>query len=874
MSGLKRLLLVVFLLTNICTIAQRKEINYHDLKAWQRLGRYDMSKDGKYIWYESLSIDKDSLIIASTKNNYRISFFKGYDATFVGTTRIVFRQTDCVVLFDLFKKSPVYFENARRFVLSPLNYWIAVVYDSSVVVKGLMSGIEYKLDAIDRFFFNHGGEFLIFEKNKTVVSLNLKTGNKHLIFNGALVSDITFQDSTDSYAFIGEKSNGHTALYGGSKFDTVCQLNISEDSKSVDFDCQVAGATPWFSTCGRFLFFKIKGQNYESVNDRLKITDKVNVWSYKDKNFQSQQLLSYSGELNREYTAVYSFQSNQIMQLENADSVLIGKTNGQYVIKKNITNEDDAYWNEQQRSVYRLKDLKMDMTYQFMPDSANYLFLNISPRQRYILFLDTSLNHIYCYDISLHEIINLTSRLPTNAKDTKENRQKSALFTFAGWNSDESALFIYDKYDVWLVDVKSKSSPLCITNKYGERNGIFLRLACEPAKLNLGDSVLLAGLDEITKSNGFFLARMGNIEDPVKLNFGPYVQYFPGLFFGNPRQPIKSDESRFFLFQRQSDTLAPNLYITNDFKKLRQLSFFYPHRNYNWVTSTLVRWTSKDGFCRNGILYKPQDFDSTKKYPIIFNYYELRSNECFKYQQPELSIGALNIPWYVSRGYLVFVPDICGEATYRADNAYLSVVSAAEFLIEKYAWIDRNRMGLQGHSFGGFETNYIVTRTNIFAAAQSSAGPVDLISEYGGIGFGGKSLAALHEVGQHLLRSTPWDSPNVYIRMSPIFGVKLINTPILLLHNSKDVAVPFSQSIEFFTALRRLKKKVWLLEYDEQDHTLGEFESIMDFTLRQQQFFDYYLKDMHPPVWMTTGIPAYNKGKVSGLKIDSSGIKP
>jgi dipeptidyl aminopeptidase/acylaminoacyl peptidase len=180
-------------------------------------------------------------------------------------------------------------------------------------------------------------------------------------------------------------------------------------------------------------------------------------------------------------------------------------------------------------------------------------------------------------------------------------------------------------------------------------------------------------------------------------------------------------------------------------------------------------------------------------------------------------------------------------------------------------------MGLQGHSWGGYQTNYIITQTSIFAAAVSFAGLSDFISGYNSIIVNGKSAQYSFELDQCRIGSTLWQNTNSYINNSPIFFANKIATPILLINNKGDGAVPFTQGVELFVALRRLNKKAWMLQYDGEDHSLQSDKASRDFTFRMFQYFDHYLKKMHPPKWMTKGIPAIKKGIDAGYELDSIG---
>ncbi len=278
---------------------------------------------------------------------------------------------------------------------------------------------------------------------------------------------------------------------------------------------------------------------------------------------------------------------------------------------------------------------------------------------------------------------------------------------------------------------------------------------------------------------------------------------------------------------------------------------------------------AKDGRPNQGILYKPENFDPRKKYPIIFYYYEKLSDELHLFSNPASTEGPINIPWFVSRGYLVFTPDISYSLGEPGASALNSVVSAAKYL-EKFPWLDASKMGLQGHSWGGYETNYIISHTNMFAAAASAAGPSDFVSGYGSLLGSGESAQFFYEIHQMRIGATLGDRPDLYISNSPVFNVNSVTAPLLIMHNKRDVPVPWSQGVEFFTGLRRLNKEVWMLQYDDQGHILYG-KAAMDYTIRLTQFFDHYLKGFPAPMWMTKGRPAKLKGVDDRFELDIEG---
>ena len=300
-----------------------------------------------------------------------------------------------------------------------------------------------------------------------------------------------------------------------------------------------------------------------------------------------------------------------------------------------------------------------------------------------------------------------------------------------------------------------------------------------------------------------------------------------------------------------------------------------PQRSYNWLTSELMEWKLTNGNLNQGVLYKPENFDPNKKYPVIFYYYSVLSDHMHKFKIPEPATGAdESIPTYVSaEGISVFTPDIHYETGHPMMSALDAVVSAAEFLSTK-PWVDATKLGLQGLSFGGIETNYIVAHSHLFAAANSASSIDNFVSGYNSIAGDGSTMQTMYELTQLNIGATLWQRPDLYIENSAIFKADQVTTPLLLFHTDKDGVTLFPQAEEFFTALRRLGKKVWMLEYEGFNHFLSEGPAATDFTNRQQQFFDHYLMGAPPPKWMTEGIPARLKGMDTGLELDTSGRQP
>jgi dipeptidyl aminopeptidase/acylaminoacyl peptidase len=316
--------------------------------------------------------------------------------------------------------------------------------------------------------------------------------------------------------------------------------------------------------------------------------------------------------------------------------------------------------------------------------------------------------------------------------------------------------------------------------------------------------------------------------------------------------------------------MSPNIYLTrNRWKSETCLSDINPQmKDYLWGTAELTHWTAYDGTQLDGLVYKPENFDPTKKYPVLLYFYERCSDRLYSYYAPAPSRSTINIPFYCSRGYIVFVPDVVYHAGTPGESAYNCIVSGVEALARN-PWVDRENIAIQGQSWGGYEVAYLITRTNLFKAAEAGAAVVNMVSAYGGIRWEtGMSRQFQYEHTQSRIGRSLWEAPELYIANSPVFKLDRVQTPVLIMHNDADGAVPWYQGIEFFTGLRRLGKKAWMLEYNGEAHNLRERRNCKDLSIRLQQFFDHYLKGAPLPAWMKSGIPATRKGEYFGFELE------
>nr|MDA3906210.1 prolyl oligopeptidase family serine peptidase [Bacteroidales bacterium] len=497
-----------------------------------------------------------------------------------------------------------------------------------------------------------------------------------------------------------------------------------------------------------------------------------------------------------------------------------------------------------------------------------------SPEGKYLYWynpMDTTWN---TYNLAINKKYTIsTAKTIQTADELNDVPNPPRSYRTAGWIEQDAALLIYDRYDIWKVDPENKKAPINLTQNGRttktnyrlirfdlERSSSRSRFSSADEKgIDPTKTAFLSGHNEISRQDGYYQASVQNAQAPKVL--------FVGNF--NLNTPLKAKDIDSYLFTKENFETFPNLLISNlKFKKAKQISDANPQQaDFNWGTAELVSWTSLDGVKLDGTLHKPADFDPNKKYPMIVNFYEKSSQGLFNYRMPEPHRSTIDYHYYTSNGYVVFNPDIYYKTGYPGEDAFNCVMPGVTALIEK-GFVDEKHIGAQGHSWGGYQVAYLATRTNLFAAIESGAPVVNMFSAYGGIRWGsGMNRSFQYEHTQSRIGKSIWESPLRYLENSPLFTMDKVNTPILIMHNDDDGAVPWYQGIEYFIALRRLGKPAWLLNYNEADHWPLKIRDKHDFQIRLAQFFDHYLKGDAMPKWMKEGIPATDKGIQMGYEL-------
>ncbi|MBK6666543.1 MAG: S9 family peptidase [Saprospiraceae bacterium] len=325
------------------------------------------------------------------------------------------------------------------------------------------------------------------------------------------------------------------------------------------------------------------------------------------------------------------------------------------------------------------------------------------------------------------------------------------------------------------------------------------------------------------------------------------------------KKPRKNSK---YLFTSENFNTFPDLLLANaDFSDIKKITNANPQQaEYGWGKAQLMAWTNYDNQKNEGMVFYPPQFDPEKKYPLIVNFYERSSDELHRHRAPEAHRSSINYTYYTNLGYIIFNPDIKYKTGQPGDDCYNAVESGVDALV-KTGYIDETRIALQGHSWGGYQVAYLLTKSERYRCAESGAPVVNMVSAYGGIRWeSGMSRMFQYEKTQSRLGATLWENPERFHHNSPIYNMPKVTTPVLILHNDEDGAVPWYQGIEYFMALRRLGKPAWLLNYNSEPHWPVKWQNRLDFNIRMEQFFNHYLMDGPLPLWMKEGNNPVEKG--------------
>ena len=744
-------------------------------------------------------------------------------------------------------------------------------YGSNLILRNTATNSERVFNDVLDYSFSKDAKSLVYavssRKEETngvyVVSPQNESGPPLTLTNGkGKYLKLTWDEDQTQLVFISDRDDAaaqqpkfkiyHWLRHGSNQASEIVSTSSANFRK--DFVVSEKASLNFALDGSRLFFGTAPPPDPEKDADKEPLDDEkvlVDLWHWKDDYIQPIQKTRAEQDRNKSYRAVYHFKDKKLLQL--ADETIENLTpsnNGRYA----IGTDDRAY--------RRLRDWDAEYADNYLintEDGARKLLtkkqqfnLSLSPNARYAIYFDGKDWH----SLSIPEgnDSNLTKNLGVNFWDEDQDRPSTpSSYGVGGWVKDDKYVLLYDRFDVWQVKPGGEGA-INLTDGVGrkERTELrYLRLDPKERWIDPAKAMLLRAENEDTRDSGFYRDRIdGGL--PEKL-------VMAGKSYSNPTKAKDADV--LLLTASRFDEFPDLLVADSNFRDLKKVSNADAQRlQFSWGSAELVSFKNSDGVPLKGMLIKPENFDPKKKYPMIVYIYERLSQGLHSFRNPGPGTS-INPTFYASNGYLIFMPDIVYTIGYPGQSALKCVLPAIQAVVDK-GFVDENAIGIQGHSWGGYQIAYMVTQTNRFKAAAPGAVVSNMTSAYSGIRWGsGVPRQFQYERAQSRIGGSLWEYPMRFLENSPVFRADRVQTPLLMIHNDDDDAVPWYQGIEYYLALRRLGKEAYLFSYNGEKHGLRKRQNQKDYTRRLQEFFDHFLKGAPAPEWMEKGIPYLQREK-------------
>lgn len=921
---MKNIVVLFLLLLSFPLSSQKKVLDHPDFELWNSIKGASIAPNGQYVLYSLEKGEKDNYLkIQDSKANTLFDYPRAskamftYDSKYVVFTIKAWQDSilalrkekvkkedlpkDSLGLFNLETKELQKFEGLKNYKIpEKWSGYIAYQIDETNSIKEkdsssnagkkvskangnhlvVLNTTTRKKDTfkfVTDYTFAKKGKFLAF----TSTGPDKASNNSLQIFDfdkdqlleihaakKASYGKLAFSESGNALGFVVDTDTTKvqqrpTSLYLWENGKSNALQVVDKNTTSLKLHPSIHEELTFSKDESKLYFGLAKPRVYQDTLLTEEEIVNVEVWTYDEPRLYTVQEIDLKKDTIQAFKAVYHInETKKVVPLASESFPYIelaNKGNAPMALLYTDTPYGlQSQWTGQTFRDYSLVDVNNGQEKKIITEVAGNL--NISPFGSYVYGFDESLLSWFVYNIETDKTVYLTKEKPF-IDELHDSPSPPDSYGLAGWLEEDRAIILYDRYDLWRFNPINGESERLTRGR--EENTVYRYLALDKEKDHLTSSEdwLLSIFKVSDKSGGFASYNLTKKSINV-LTKGDF----------RFRKPIKASLDSNLLYTRESFQEFPDLYLSDlSFRKSTRISDANPQQdNYNWGSIELVSWTSLDGIELQGLLVKPENFDPKKKYPMLVNFYEKSSDRLHYHRAPNPGRSTINYSFYASRGYIIFNPDVNYRIGYPGESAYNCVIPGVTSLIEK-GYIDKDRIGVQGHSWGGYQIAHLVTKTDIFRAAEAGAPVPNMISAYGGIRWwSGLSRQFQYEHTQSRIGGTPWEYPIRYIENSPIFNIDKINTPLLIMHNDADGHVPWYQGIEFFVSLRRLGKPSWFLNYNEEPHWPLKFQNRKDFNIRLAQFFDHYLKDAPKPAWMVRGVPAIEKGINQGYQLIDS----
>ena len=866
---------------------EKRAMTFEEMVGWEHISEQRISDDGKWVFCKMEPWRGDASIqLYNGKGEEKAAFKPASTAQFSASSQyLLVTKVPSLEMIEAEKlkktdkdKMPMNslvisrltggeetVDSLKTYKLSETADWLAYQRgskkDSTLYIRSLDGMQKDSFPSVSDFGFAKKGNVLYVVSDSVLYTYIPEKGNSRISTERGVFKKIAFNEngSKIAYLFCANKDSASTrsSLYLAED-NTPGKLIAKRGDKAFPTSWIISeSGTLHFSTDANRLFFGTAPEPRQKDTTVLaENRPDVQVWSWDEKVQYTQQSFNKASDLKRSYTAVYNIGSKHLFQLATEELPSLQTADeGNAPLALLSTSKPygtQSMWTAKNFYDIYTVDLETGERRQIKEKSPSYM--RFSPKGKYAYWYQEQDSSWYTRSMTDGKEYRLTTPETFIAwNEDNDVPDYPSPYGVAGWTDDDQAILIQDRYDIWEFSPTASSSPVNLTVN-GRKEKItysLIQLDREKRSYNLNTPQYLNGFNEVTKGFGYYTARLNKPAAPKALLAGDFK--LAAL--------SKAKDADAVIYTQETYEQYPDIQLSDlSFKKsIRLTDGIRQQDSIIWGTAELTIWISLDGRPLEGVIYKPANFDPNRKYPVIVNFYERNANTLYNYHMPSPGRSTIDYPFYLSHGFVIFNPDVRFTDGYPGESCYNCVMPGITSLIAK-GYVNEKAIGAQGHSWGGYQVAYLATRTHLFAAIESGAPVVNMLSAYGGIRWGsGLNRSMQYEHGQSRIGGNIWEMPLQYIENSPMFNMDKVTTPILIMHNDADGHVPWYQGIEYFIALKRLQKPTWLLNYTGEPHWPTRIANRIDFQKRMFQFFQHYLQGAPMPKWMSEGVPAVDQ---------------
>jgi dipeptidyl aminopeptidase/acylaminoacyl peptidase len=902
------LIVILLVASGLAQAQEKRRLTFTDLMKFRQIEHLTISTDGQWVAFTAEPDRGDpEVIVRSTRNDTRHIVARGSHPAIaegggwvamrlnptleeVETLEETDRPRSGAALLNTTSGEVATFDDVESFAFSGDGRWLAVHHfgpretdggagpeddetrkpGTGLALRELATGSDVAIDLVRGFAFDEDGRYVAY----AVVD---PEGGR----DGLYVRDLAAGAAAEQEVHAGP-SRGYSALAWSDIHNRLGFVTAPEDSTGKPGDAALwtwdgergagllgAADAPdgWmiplqnelrWTRDGDRLFFGFRpaedggrdatdDEPFDPYDTQAIVADReIDVWHWMDTRIKPQEKVEWERDQETLYAAVYHLDSGKAVQLADLELEAVGAPENDQAI---LGRARQPYQRSYTWDVRYFDSWVIDLETGGRTPIHERLVssVTLSPEGRYVAYYKES--DWYLFDVASATTRNVTADLGVPFADEDwDYPGPTPGYGIGGWEAGDAALLIYDKYDIWYVPTTTDGEPRNLTQGEGRATErIFRVIDTDPKELSFerGENLLLSSYHDKQKNFGFYGARLGRpgvnrlLEEDKRFSF-----------------EAKAENADVFVYTREDFDEFPDLWLTgSDFRDPRKLTNVNPQiAEFLWGSPELVEWTSADGTPMQGVVIKPEDYEPGRRYPVLVYFYRFFSQRMYEFNEPVVNHRP-SFPMYTSNGYIVFLPDIRFEVGRPGLSATKSLVPGVQRLVD-LGLADPDAIGLHGHSWSGYQTAFVITQTNIFAAAVAGAPVSNMTSAYSGIRWGsGLARQFQYEKTQSRLSGSLWEARDEYIDNSPVFFADRVQTPVVLMHGDEDGAVPWYQSIEFYLALRRNNKPSVFLQYRGEPHHPQKYPNKLDYSIKMMEFFDHFLKGAPAPKWWAHGVP-------------------